>query len=275
MQGRGAMLAFWDDVLPAMPDEMKAEHLASSRRRWPRTAVETFPHGVRVRPGRDHELVDDLEAVLLVPLLADLDERVLADQAEGGLVGGGDRGAHDPDSGRGRGPGRASPRGPRGRSPGDGPPGRPRSPTSTIPSASGAAWNPALPTARRALVVPEHARDPGQRRPGCRPPGSPGCATSTGTPPRPATATAAPGWSPRRARGRRPPGRPGSRRRAARSSRRVPVLTPASSPGSRRPPSRGPSAASCAAWSAAGRRRPCRGCGRSRAGGSGRGCRRR
>ena len=27
MQGRGAMLAFWDDVLPAMPDELKAEHL--------------------------------------------------------------------------------------------------------------------------------------------------------------------------------------------------------------------------------------------------------
>lgn len=27
MQGRGAMLAFWDDVLPPMSDEMKAEHL--------------------------------------------------------------------------------------------------------------------------------------------------------------------------------------------------------------------------------------------------------
>ena len=27
MQGRGAMLAFWDDVLPAMPDEMVADHL--------------------------------------------------------------------------------------------------------------------------------------------------------------------------------------------------------------------------------------------------------
>jgi hypothetical protein len=27
MQGRGAMLAFWDDVLPAMPDELVREHL--------------------------------------------------------------------------------------------------------------------------------------------------------------------------------------------------------------------------------------------------------
>ena len=27
MQGRGAMLAFWDDVLPAMPDEMVRDHL--------------------------------------------------------------------------------------------------------------------------------------------------------------------------------------------------------------------------------------------------------
>jgi hypothetical protein len=27
MQGRGAMLAFWDDVLPAVPDDLMAEHL--------------------------------------------------------------------------------------------------------------------------------------------------------------------------------------------------------------------------------------------------------
>lgn len=27
MQGRGAMLAFWDDVLPAMPDDLVREHL--------------------------------------------------------------------------------------------------------------------------------------------------------------------------------------------------------------------------------------------------------
>ncbi|GAB3263044.1 hypothetical protein [Nocardioides dilutus] len=27
MQGRGPMLAFWDDVLPAMPDDLMAEHL--------------------------------------------------------------------------------------------------------------------------------------------------------------------------------------------------------------------------------------------------------
>jgi hypothetical protein len=27
MQGRGAMLAFWDDVLPDMPDDLKRTHL--------------------------------------------------------------------------------------------------------------------------------------------------------------------------------------------------------------------------------------------------------
>ena len=27
MQGRGPMLAFWDDVLPAMPDDLMQEHL--------------------------------------------------------------------------------------------------------------------------------------------------------------------------------------------------------------------------------------------------------
>ena len=27
MQGRGAMLAFWDDVLPDMPDGLQREHL--------------------------------------------------------------------------------------------------------------------------------------------------------------------------------------------------------------------------------------------------------
>jgi hypothetical protein len=27
MQGRGAMLAFWDDVLPEMPEELQAEHI--------------------------------------------------------------------------------------------------------------------------------------------------------------------------------------------------------------------------------------------------------
>jgi hypothetical protein len=28
MQGRGAVLALWDDVLPAMPDDMVRDHLA-------------------------------------------------------------------------------------------------------------------------------------------------------------------------------------------------------------------------------------------------------
>jgi hypothetical protein len=27
MQGRGAMLAFWDDVLPPLPDDLQHEHL--------------------------------------------------------------------------------------------------------------------------------------------------------------------------------------------------------------------------------------------------------
>jgi hypothetical protein len=27
MQGRGAMLAFWDDVLPSMSEELQTEHL--------------------------------------------------------------------------------------------------------------------------------------------------------------------------------------------------------------------------------------------------------
>ena len=27
MQGRGAMLAFWDEVLPSLSEEMQAEHL--------------------------------------------------------------------------------------------------------------------------------------------------------------------------------------------------------------------------------------------------------
>ena len=27
MQGRGAMLAFWDDVLPELPEDLAAEHL--------------------------------------------------------------------------------------------------------------------------------------------------------------------------------------------------------------------------------------------------------
>ena len=38
MQGRGPMLAFWDDVLPEMPAHLQAEHLGSSPSRWPRAA---------------------------------------------------------------------------------------------------------------------------------------------------------------------------------------------------------------------------------------------
>jgi tRNA G18 (ribose-2'-O)-methylase SpoU len=60
---------------------------------------------------------------------------------------------------------------------------------------------------------------------------------------------------------------------ARRSSERISAR--ASRAGSPRPPAPSPSAASCAAWWTAGRRRPCRGCGRSRAGGSAPACRRR
>ena len=50
MQGRGAMLAFWDDVLPAMPDEMQAEHLRIVAEAMAADGGRTFPHG---RPGQE------------------------------------------------------------------------------------------------------------------------------------------------------------------------------------------------------------------------------
>jgi hypothetical protein len=43
MQGRGAMLAFWDDVLPDMPEEMKAEHLDIVARSLAAGGGEAFP----------------------------------------------------------------------------------------------------------------------------------------------------------------------------------------------------------------------------------------
>ena len=43
MQGRGAMLAFWDDVLPAMTDEMKAEHLDVVARSLAEGGGEVYP----------------------------------------------------------------------------------------------------------------------------------------------------------------------------------------------------------------------------------------
>jgi hypothetical protein len=44
MQGRGAMLAFWDDVLPDMPEEMKARHLDIVARSLADGGGEAFPY---------------------------------------------------------------------------------------------------------------------------------------------------------------------------------------------------------------------------------------
>jgi hypothetical protein len=43
MQGRGAMLAFWDDVLPAMPEEMVADHLRIVAEALAADGGEAFP----------------------------------------------------------------------------------------------------------------------------------------------------------------------------------------------------------------------------------------
>jgi hypothetical protein len=44
MQGRGPMLAFWDDVLPAMPDELMAEHLRIVAENLAAGGGTAFPH---------------------------------------------------------------------------------------------------------------------------------------------------------------------------------------------------------------------------------------
>jgi len=44
MQGRGAMLAFWDDVLPAMSEEMMAEHLDIVARSLAAGGGEVYPY---------------------------------------------------------------------------------------------------------------------------------------------------------------------------------------------------------------------------------------
>lgn len=49
MQGRGAMLAFWNDVLPAMPDELAVEHLRIVADRLAEGGGEAFPDPA-VRP---------------------------------------------------------------------------------------------------------------------------------------------------------------------------------------------------------------------------------
>ena len=44
MQGRGAMLAFWDDVLPAMPEDLVREHLRIVAESLASGGGEAFPH---------------------------------------------------------------------------------------------------------------------------------------------------------------------------------------------------------------------------------------
>ncbi len=44
MQGRGAMLAFWEDVLPAMPEDLVASHLSIVATELARGGGEAFPH---------------------------------------------------------------------------------------------------------------------------------------------------------------------------------------------------------------------------------------
>lgn len=44
MQGRGAMLAFWDDVLPAMPDSLKQEHLRIVAESLAERGGEVYPY---------------------------------------------------------------------------------------------------------------------------------------------------------------------------------------------------------------------------------------
>jgi hypothetical protein len=44
MQGRGAMLAFWDDVLPTMPDEMQVEHMEIVARALAAGGGQAFPN---------------------------------------------------------------------------------------------------------------------------------------------------------------------------------------------------------------------------------------
>jgi hypothetical protein len=45
MQGRGAMLAFWDDVLPPLTAEMQAEHLRIVAEAMAADGGRAFPHG--------------------------------------------------------------------------------------------------------------------------------------------------------------------------------------------------------------------------------------
>lgn len=44
MQGRGAMLAFWDDVLPAMPQDLVDSHLRTVATELAKGGGEAFPH---------------------------------------------------------------------------------------------------------------------------------------------------------------------------------------------------------------------------------------
>ena len=153
-------------------------------------------------------------------------------------------------------------------------------PTSTMPSSSGRAVEAGLADRHAEVLVPEDAGDP---RPVLRVldhlRGPAGEGRRNASARRRRSRTAEGGGPPP---GRRPPARRACAGNVhdphARDAARTDLgrsRLPASSAGSRRPPCRAPSGASCAPWSAAGRRRRCRGCGRSRAGGSGRAGRRR
>ena len=48
MQGRGAMLAFWNDVLPAMPEAMATEHLRIVAESLASGGGEAFPSGAQL-----------------------------------------------------------------------------------------------------------------------------------------------------------------------------------------------------------------------------------
>jgi hypothetical protein len=54
MQGRGAMLAFWNDVLPAMPEAMATEHLRIVAESLASGGGEAFPSGDQLSRPASH-----------------------------------------------------------------------------------------------------------------------------------------------------------------------------------------------------------------------------
>ena len=237
------------------------------------------------RPGRaprsasrgrsaDRELEDRLEAVLVVPLLADLHERQLRDQAERGGVVGRDGDPEDADRRVRPGPVDHEQQGR---------PGVAEAPERRVDAVAdldhavgvrrGVEARPAHD--RTGVVVHEHAGHPGQvlrgldHLAGPAPPhADPLVGDGVGR-----QGQAGQGRAPCRGRPAASAASASGERWTIRTCGVVATTRPASRAGSRRPPSPSPSGAVCAAWSAAGHRRRCPGCGRSRAGGSGPACR--